>query len=125
MDSLLRWGIENSAPPLPGAPPAVVRNDLDPAIIDHILGKPDAVLMKEALAVAVDETKGEDERMEALDNLEMVRLVFPVVLKGLNSAALQLVENIDNANGKPIYLVIESRRCLGCRENTRLRYTAL
>ena len=73
MDSLLRWGIENSSPPVPGAAPPVPRTDLDPAIIDMILGKPDAVLMKEALAIAVDETKSEDERVEALDHIEMVR----------------------------------------------------
>ena len=66
MDSLLRWGIENSTP---GQQP---RNDLDPAIIDHILGKPDSVLMKEAFAIAIDEKKEEDQRVEALDNLEMV-----------------------------------------------------
>lgn len=72
MESLLRWGIENSSPPVEGAPPPVARTDLDPAIIDIILGKPDAVLMKEAMAVAVDETKSEDDRVTALDNLEMV-----------------------------------------------------
>lgn len=69
MDSLLRWSIENSSP---STGPVQPREDLDPAIIDHILGKPDAVLMKEALSVAVDEKKSEDERVEALDNLEMV-----------------------------------------------------
>ncbi|TCD67742.1 hsp70 nucleotide exchange factor fes1 [Steccherinum ochraceum] len=81
MDSLLRWGIENSVP-TDGqqVPPAQPRKDLDPAIIDHILGKPDAVLMKEALEVAVDETRDEDERLQALDDFEM------------------LVEQIDNAN---------------------------
>lgn len=73
MDSLLRWGIENSSPPVAGAPPPVRRTDLDSAIIDHILGKPDAVLMKEALAIAVDDTQSEDDRVRALDNIEMVR----------------------------------------------------
>ncbi|THH28769.1 hypothetical protein EUX98_g5422 [Antrodiella citrinella] len=81
MDSLLRWGIENSVGPdgqqLPSVEP---RKDLDPAIIDHILGKPDAVLMKEALEVAVDEGQDEDGRVLALDDFEM------------------LVESIDNAN---------------------------
>jgi len=80
MDSLLRWGIENSSPPVEGAPPPVRRTDLDSGIIDHILGKPDAVLMKEALAIAVDDTQSEDDRVRALDNLEM------------------FVESIDNAN---------------------------
>ncbi|TDL26802.1 Fes1-domain-containing protein [Rickenella mellea] len=79
MQSLLRWGIENS-PQDPIVPPPVPRQDIDPGIIDHILGKPDAELMKEALAIAKDESKSEDDRMTALDNFEM------------------LIEQIDNAN---------------------------
>lgn len=80
MDSLLRWSIENSTPRSADAPPPA-RKDLDPEIIDYLLGKPDAVLMKEALEAALDEKQGEDARIQALDNFEM------------------LVENIDNANG--------------------------
>ena len=80
MDSLLRWSIENSTPRSPDAPPPA-RKDLDPGIIDYLLGKPDAVLMKEALEVALDEKRGEDTRVQALDDFEM------------------LVEHIDNANG--------------------------
>ncbi|OAX36921.1 Fes1-domain-containing protein [Rhizopogon vinicolor AM-OR11-026] len=77
MQSLLRWGVENSSP---GAPPPVPRKDLDPGIIDHILGKSDAQLMREALEVAVNESQIEDDRLRALEDLEM------------------LVQNIDNAN---------------------------
>lgn len=74
MESLLRWSIENSAPAEQGASqPPQPRKDLDPAIIDMILGKPDAERMKETLAIAVDDTKSEDERLEALDEFEMVR----------------------------------------------------
>ena len=69
MESLLRWGIENSGPNVSHPPP---RTDLDTGIIDHILGKPDSVLMREALSVAVDEKLTEDERVTALDDLEMV-----------------------------------------------------
>lgn len=76
MQSLLRWSIENSA----GAgndgapqPPPAPRKDLDPGIIDMILGKSDAELMKEALAIATDEQRSEDDRLQALDNFEMVR----------------------------------------------------
>lgn len=78
MQSLLRWSIENSAPTSSGEdagsshPPPQPRKDLDPGIIDMILGKPDAELMKEALAVAVDETRPEDDRLQALDDFEMV-----------------------------------------------------
>jgi len=62
--------VENSSPG--GAPPPASRKDLDPGIIDHILGKPDAQLMKEALQVGIDETQAEDDRLKALDDLEMV-----------------------------------------------------
>ncbi|KAF8889119.1 armadillo-type protein [Infundibulicybe gibba] len=53
---------------------------LDPAIIDMILGRPDAELMKEDMATALDSTRDESERINALDHLEM------------------LIEQIDNAN---------------------------
>ncbi len=79
MEQLLRWGIANSDP---NAPPPQPRTDLDPGIIDAILGKSDAELMKEALAVAVDEKRDEDERLQALDDFEM------------------LIEQIDNANSE-------------------------
>ena len=80
MDSLLRWSIENSTPldSAPGDRPPVQRQDLNPEIIDMILGKPDAELMKEDMAVAIDATRSEDDRINALDHLEMVclHLVF-------------------------------------------------
>lgn len=77
MQSLLRWSIENSTTDnSEGSTPPQPRKDLDPGIIDLILGKPDAQLMKEALAIAVDETKSEDERLQALDEFEMVRHEF-------------------------------------------------
>ncbi|KAJ3991752.1 nucleotide exchange factor Fes1-domain-containing protein [Lentinula boryana] len=92
MQSLLRWGIENSTPqpqtqtqtqthtqtptqPQPQPQP------LDPSIIDIILGKSDADRMKDALAIAVSADKVDvEERVNALDDLEM------------------LIEQIDNAN---------------------------
>lgn len=45
MESLLRWGIENSDPNAAITPSQRLK-DLDPGIIDMILGKPDSVLMK-------------------------------------------------------------------------------
>ena len=80
MDSLLRWSIEHSTPRSTDAPPPA-RKDVDPEIINYILGKPDAVLMKEALDIALDQNRDEDARIQALDDIEM------------------LVEQIDNANG--------------------------
>ncbi|KAH9064370.1 nucleotide exchange factors-like protein [Lactarius vividus] len=84
MQSLLRWGIENSSSNADGsAAPSVSAErmaELDPGVIDAILGRPDSELMKEALAKAQDTSLDEDARLTALDDLEM------------------LVENIDNAN---------------------------
>ena len=77
MENLLRWSIANSGPRDANQPPPQPRSDLDPSIIDMILGKPDSELMKEALAVAVDESKDEDDRLQALDNFEMVSFSLP------------------------------------------------
>ncbi|KAJ3885073.1 Le.MFB2 [Lentinula edodes] len=110
MQSLLRWGIENSTPqntnttpntttPTPNttnnnnAPPAR-RTDLHPEIIDLLLGKSDAQLMKEAMAIAVDEGNTEEDRVSALDNLEMVSYFIVVVVV----VVVVLIEQIDNAN---------------------------
>lgn len=81
MDSLLRWSIEHSTPRSADDAPPPARTEVDPGVIDYILGKPDAVLMKEALEIALDENRDEDARIQALDDFEM------------------LVEHIDNANG--------------------------
>lgn len=81
MESLLKWSIENTPEDAERTVPSAERiKALDPEIIDMILGKSDAVVMKEKLAFAVDESREEDERVEALDDFEM------------------LVEQIDNAN---------------------------
>lgn len=81
MESILKWAIENTPEDASRTAPSPQRiKELDPEIIDMILGKSDAVVMKEKLAVAMDEAREEDERTEALDDFEM------------------LVEQIDNAN---------------------------
>ncbi|KIK61434.1 hypothetical protein GYMLUDRAFT_43009 [Collybiopsis luxurians FD-317 M1] len=88
MQSLLRWGIENSTPlntengaaAAAASQPPRPRSDLNPEIIDMLLGKSDAEQMKEAMDIAVDSSRSEDDRVDALDNLEM------------------LIEQIDNAN---------------------------
>ena len=75
MQSLLRWSIENStttSDDLTPPTPTRQRTDLDPGIIDAILGRPDSELMKEALAKAQDASLDEDARLTALDDLEMV-----------------------------------------------------
>ncbi|KAJ3980012.1 nucleotide exchange factor Fes1-domain-containing protein [Lentinula detonsa] len=82
MQSLLRWGIENSTPaPQTQTHPQPHPQPLDPSIIDIILGKSDAERMKDALSIALSADKADiDERVNALDDLEM------------------LIEQIDNAN---------------------------
>ena len=101
MESLLRWSIEHSTPGEGTDVPK--RTDLDPAIIDYILGKPDAQLMKEALDVALDASQPEDRRIAAMDDLEMARIHSEIndlpKLTRCPASTRQLVENIDNANG--------------------------
>ena len=74
MESLLRWSIQNSTPQEGSSSEAapIERKNLDPDIIDHILGKSDAEQMKDDMAVALDVSKSESERVEALDHLELV-----------------------------------------------------
>ena len=73
MQSLLRWSIENSTPQQDGdRQPVTQQQKLDTGIIDMILGRPDAEQMKEDVSAASDESKSEDERLAALDHLEMV-----------------------------------------------------
>ncbi|KAH9980635.1 hypothetical protein BJV77DRAFT_1146287 [Russula vinacea] len=64
MQSLLRWSIENSSSDV--ASPPTRRTDLDPGVIDAILGRPDSELMKEALAKAQDASL--DGLIENIDN---------------------------------------------------------
>lgn len=81
MQSLLRWGIENSAndDSTSGVAPLTQRTDLDPGIIDAILGRPDSELMKDALAKAQDASLDEDARLTALDDLEMVKQFLAIL----------------------------------------------
>lgn len=74
MQSLLRWSIENSTPQdgSAGGRPPPSKQVLDPGIIDTILGRPDSEQMKEDVAIATDTSKSEDDRLAALDHLEMV-----------------------------------------------------
>ena len=96
MESLLRWSIEHSNDGTQPTAPSRIQN-LDPGIIDAILGKSDSELMKEALTIAVDEKKSDDERIQALDDLEMVSKET-VSYASLLMICIQLVEQIDNAN---------------------------
>lgn len=60
------------ATPQDGVAP-LPRTDLNPDILDVIMGKSDSVVMKEKMAFAVDESNTVDDRIEALDDFEMVR----------------------------------------------------
>ncbi|CAG8776376.1 15103_t:CDS:2, partial [Dentiscutata heterogama] len=72
MEKILKWSIENSDPSaVPQQPATQEKNKLDPEIIDLILGKSDAVRIREAVeAVSNPETSFDDKKI-ALDNLEM------------------------------------------------------
>lgn len=58
---------------IPAAEPArAKREDLTSEMLDHILGKSDSLIMKEKMAIATDTSKSMDERVQALDDFEMV-----------------------------------------------------
>ncbi|KAI5806639.1 nucleotide exchange factor Fes1-domain-containing protein [Peziza echinospora] len=75
MESLLKWGIENS---VPGSEP---RSKLDSAALAQLFGAADdSTLMKEAMAAIQDPEVSLNDKIIAFDNLEM------------------LCEGLDNAN---------------------------
>jgi len=90
MSSLLNWATQNT--PQDSNDPPQPTGKLDPAIIDMILGKPDAVKMKEALSIATDDSLPEDARIQALDDFEMVCAVFPLL--NLLSSSLQIIASL-------------------------------
>jgi hypothetical protein len=80
----------------PAAPPK--KTELNSEIIDLILGKSDSVTMREKMEIATNESADVEERVEALDDLEM------------------LIELIDNANNmavlklwQPLLELLDSR----------------
>lgn len=92
-DDLLKWSIaaQNAAGAQANGGPSMhdiaqdvaegKRPDLaDPALFDALMGKSEAQMMREELAVALDTSRAEQDRVQALDNFEM------------------LIESIDNAN---------------------------
>ncbi|OXH34057.1 hsp70-like protein [Cryptococcus neoformans] len=75
----------SSLPLPPGAEvPGAKKEDLTTEMLDLILGKGDSITMKEKMAFAIDENNSVEDRVEALDDFEM------------------LIELIDNANNMPI-----------------------
>ena len=80
LNSLLKWGIENSSASNSDGTTSSIRG-VDPDAIRAIMGGPsDADLMREAMTVITHPEATLDSKMTAFDNLE------------------QLIENIDNAN---------------------------
>jgi len=104
MQSLLRWSIENSTPQQDGGrQPATQQQKLDTGIIDMILGRSDAEQMKEDVGIASDRNKSEDERLAALDHLEMVsvqrldgRYVNSRVYSLLSKSIMRMVRDLDH-----------------------------
>ncbi|KAH7096797.1 Fes1-domain-containing protein [Auriculariales sp. MPI-PUGE-AT-0066] len=84
MEQARIWGLENlesaANARLDSSSSRELPKPLDPEIVKMLLQKQDPTLMKEQLAVAVDEDRDEKDRVVALDNLEM------------------MIESIDNAN---------------------------
>lgn len=50
----------------------VAQQKLDTAILDHIMGKSEAVMMRDKLAIMVDQEQDLNERIMAMDDFEMV-----------------------------------------------------
>jgi len=104
MQSLLSWSIENSTPQQDGGrQPATQQQKLDTGIIDMILGRSDAEQMKEDVGIASDRNKSEDERLAALDHLEMVsvqrldgRYVNSRVYSLLSKSIMRMVRDLDH-----------------------------
>ncbi|KAG8942590.1 hsp70 nucleotide exchange factor fes1 [Tulasnella sp. 424] len=82
------------------APPRPLE-ELDPGLIDTILGKPNAVQMRDAMAIAIDESESEQERRAALDDMELLILMESLAdsRNDLDMELLKLViESQDNAD---------------------------
>lgn len=86
---LLKWGLANSTAVTAGPSVEQISADIeagrrpdlaDPNLYNAIMGKSEAQMMQEELAVALDPTRTLEDRCTALDNFEM------------------LIEQIDNAN---------------------------
>ncbi|KAG8902530.1 hsp70 nucleotide exchange factor fes1 [Tulasnella sp. 403] len=99
LTTLLDWATKNTPNDVSDGQHATPKptEKLVPELVDMILGKPDAVRMKEALAIAVDEARPESARVQALDDLEL------------------LIESLDNANGKYVH---NGRRSMLTRQFT-------
>ncbi|KAI8053254.1 armadillo-type protein [Syncephalis plumigaleata] len=76
MDKLLKWAVINSStekedPTKPSAPRRTL-TDLDPGIIDAILGKDDATLMREIMDQLEDNQVSLDNKEVLMENFEML-----------------------------------------------------
>jgi hsp70-interacting protein len=109
LNSLLQWGIENSAPGRNPDEPVSQPRGLSADALRSLMGGPsDADLMKQAMAIIAssDPEITHDSKMTAFDNFE------------------QLVENIDNANNmEPLGLWTPMIRVLDC-DQAELRMMA-
>lgn len=73
------------ATPLSGSttlPALPRRSDLTTEMLDVIMGRPDSAVMKEKMAIAVDESQDVEARVIALDDFEMVRRLTSQVTHG-------------------------------------------
>lgn len=114
MESVLKWGIENSAPGTGGAqtklvsrptrryniwtyPGADIESWQNTEALAQLFGAADdATLMKEAMAAINDPNVAVEDKLIAFDNLEM------------------LCEGLDNAVGLPLFLEFHNVYLLWC-----------
>lgn len=77
----------------------VQEKKFDTAILDHIMGKSEAVMMREKLAIAVDQEQDLSERIMAMDDFEMVGRLSLLILRKQdrypNSLSVLLARRID------------------------------
>jgi hsp70-interacting protein len=78
LNSLLRWSVEQTPVRGPSDPLPRPISNLDPAIIDALIGKSDAKRMQEIVSAIEEPELSPDQRDEAWDELEMVRISFLV-----------------------------------------------
>lgn len=80
MDALLKWSMQQQTSDPQAATPSQLaedikagkRPDLDPKVLEAMMGKSEGTMMQEELRAAVDPQRTEEDREVALDNFEMV-----------------------------------------------------
>lgn len=87
----------SSLPTIPGK-----REPTASEILDLIMGRPDSAVMKEKMEFACDESQEVDQRVEALDDFEMVRVICLLYMPSSHAlpvkAGLAIVVHLEYGN---------------------------